>query len=128
MIKNNKTIIYVDDNPDDISLLKEMLQDCGFNIIGLEAGRFVHKAIAQQKPDMLITDIALPDMSGGQIVDQVKSAYPDLPIIVVTGIMPEQLAMMTELGADGAYSKDEFFQPETLLNRLKPFLGDCDSK
>ncbi len=80
-------ILVVDDEQDIVDFLKVELEDYdeNFSVSGLNRGIDALKLIQQNSCDLLITDIAMPDMDGYELYSRTKDIRPELPIIMMTG-------------------------------------------
>ena len=92
------SILVVDDTPEDMRLVKAILQSEGFSVLEASDGvKGVAKAI-QNHPDLLILDLLMPGMSGFDVVRALQQ-HPearDIPIIVCTAkeLTPEDREML----------------------------------
>ena len=82
-----KNILIVDDEKDVTDFLKIELEDCcgGLNVITKNSGYEALKVVFQGEIDLLITDIAMPDMDGYELYSRTKECNENLPIIMMTG-------------------------------------------
>lgn len=80
-------VLLVDDEPASISLMKTIIEGCqGFSVIGIaESGHQCLKRIEDEQPDIVITDIKMPGMTGVELVKQIHEAYPDIIMLAVSG-------------------------------------------
>ena len=80
-------IIVADDEPDSITALKLLLNDEGHDVIGLSKGAEVMRTVEQFKPEALVLDIAMPDLSGYEIAKEIRKRYGAITplLIAVTG-------------------------------------------
>ncbi|KRA83089.1 PAS domain-containing sensor histidine kinase [Altererythrobacter sp. Root672] len=78
-------ILAVDD--DEIVLLNTatMLSDMGHQVLQADSGPSALRVIASEDLDLMVTDYAMPDMSGGELVEKAREIRPDLKVIVVSG-------------------------------------------
>ncbi|GAB2561871.1 PAS domain-containing protein [Dyella jejuensis] len=78
-------VLVVDD--DDLVLMNtvEMLEDLGYQVIPARSGRQALGMLQHTPFDLLITDHAMPHMTGAQLVAEVRKLRPALPIILATG-------------------------------------------
>jgi CheY-like chemotaxis protein len=101
-----KRVLIVDDNPNMSSLLAEMLEifDCTSDLAGdghqalskLESGDF----------SMIITDMRMPNMTGLELLRQVKQRYPKIPVVLISGYSGGQIEAQAEMAeADGFLGK-----------------------
>ncbi len=79
------TILIIEDDVDLAELIAERLRDEGFEISVVYSGKEGIKKIIEQKPDCITLDINLPDISGIEILKEIKgSINSNLPVIIVT--------------------------------------------
>ncbi len=91
MIMKDKpyTLLLVDDNLDNIELLEEVLQMQGCNILTALNGHDAVKLAANEQPDLILLDIAMPVMDGMEVLEVLKGApsTSHIPVMFVTGVM-----------------------------------------
>lgn len=76
-------IIVADDDPDSVATLKLLLNDEGHDVIGLHKGAAVMAAVEEFKPDAVVLDIAMPDMSGYEIAKEIRRRYGQVhPLLI----------------------------------------------
>ncbi len=99
---DNKHIVYVDDYGAMRELISETLPDAGFRVTCYENGKTALAAI-QANPsacDALVTDYRLRGYSGIELLTQIRSTCPGLPVILISGYVDEALkAKARENGA-----------------------------
>ncbi len=91
-------ILVVDDSPIDQRLAVKLLQEGAAKENGVEVILAANgvDAIAQidrQHPDLVLTDLQMPDMNGLELVDEVKVKHPGLPVILMTAHGSEDIAL-----------------------------------
>src|SRR5471032_743266 len=115
-----KKILLIEDDSDLFSLLKYNLEKEGFSLKGLETGKGAIEFCRQQRPDLILLDIMLPDSDGLDICKGIRKD-PDLastPIIFLTARASETDRIVgLELGAND-YVVKPFFVRE-LVARIK---------
>ena len=84
--EKKRKIVCVEDEPDMIDLVKLILERQNFEVIGAMGGKEGIELIRQEKPDLVLLDLMMPDMDGWEVYRQVRADYrlKDIPIIVVT--------------------------------------------
>src|SRR5450759_360964 len=102
--------IYVfDDEPSILLMLKKMLEKAGHEVDTALNGREGMELINKDLPDMLITDIIMPEKEGLETIFELRRKYPKLKIIAISGggrISPDgYLPGAKLLGADIAFQK-----------------------
>ncbi|WP_159982223.1 MULTISPECIES: PAS domain-containing sensor histidine kinase [unclassified Novosphingobium] len=79
------TVLAVDD--DDIVLLNTaaMLSDLGHTVLQAASGAQALQILGRTAVDLLVTDYAMPQMTGGELADAVRAGWPELPILMISG-------------------------------------------
>jgi DNA-binding response OmpR family regulator len=117
-------ILVLDDEAAIVLMIKKMLEKAGHDVDMALNGRDGMILFEQNKPDLLITDIIMPEKEGLETIFELRQKYPDLKIIAISGggrISPEgYLPGAKLLGADMVFPKPldqkEFMQAvDTLL-------------
>src|SRR5579872_4751055 len=115
-----KTVLIVEDNPLNMKLFSAMVGAQGCHVLQAEDGPRGLDLAYQQHPDLIITDVQLPGMSGLEITQQLKAdeATRDIPIIITTAYSYEDEIRTS--GCDGFMAKpiaiSEFLElVETLM-------------
>ena len=86
-------ILLVEDNPGDVRMIREMLLDIEGLRFETESSKKLTeglKRLSEVKFDALLLDLGLPDSNGMETLMKVISQYPELPVIVLTGLADEQ--------------------------------------
>jgi signal transduction histidine kinase/PAS domain-containing protein len=86
-------ILTVDDDELVLTNTVEMLRDVGHQVVAASSAREALEWLDRQAFDLLITDHAMPHMTGAQLINWVREQRPELPIILVSGyaeLMPGQ--------------------------------------
>ena len=80
-------IVVADDEPDSVAMLKLILNDEGHDVIGLQRGREVLAAVQKYDPDVVVLDIAMPDLSGYEVAKEIRKRYGEIRplLIAITG-------------------------------------------
>ena len=84
MKKNNKNILVIDDEEMIRELLKDTFEKEKYTVETAENGDEAFKMISSNDFDLVITDIRLPDISGMEILEKIKSKYPEIGVIMIT--------------------------------------------
>ncbi|OQR28337.1 hybrid sensor histidine kinase/response regulator [Pseudomonas sp. Bc-h] len=80
----HRTILLVDDDPDVRSVTSMMLSSLGYSVVEAENGDEALKKI-DPAIDLVLTDFAMPNMTGAELAEIVKREHPELPIMFITG-------------------------------------------
>ncbi len=86
-MKNAQLVMIVDDNPTNIELLADTLRD-RYRLVIAKSGERALKSIAHQKPDLILLDIMMPEMSGFEVCQKLKEGGEtgDIPVIFITAM------------------------------------------
>lgn len=101
-------ILVVDDNPDDLYLIRRDLVALGHRVAGVSTAAEALDHIAQAHPDVLMTDVGLPGMDGIELLKTVRARTGGswIPSLVFTGSLDEATQMRAlEAGADAYLCK-----------------------
>lgn len=119
----HKKILIVEDEGDILHLVKHCVEKEGFRTVVAMTGLEALKKVTEDKPDLVVLDLMLPEMDGLEVCRRLRSA-PDtamLPIIMLTAKAEESDTIVgLELGADDYVTKP--FSPKTLVARVKALL------
>jgi CheY-like chemotaxis protein len=104
------TVLVVDDEPDMLSVMVMAFERAGFNTFSANNGWRALRMIGEIKPDLLVTDIIMPDVEGIQTIITAKRGVPEMSIIAVSGggaysRSGSLLNWARQLGADEALAK-----------------------
>ena len=82
------SLLVVDDNPDSLSLLTEMLKRHGFRVRPIPDGKSVLEAVISEPPDLILLDISMPEMNGYEVCEQLKAHehFSEIPVIFISGL------------------------------------------
>lgn len=81
-----KVILAVDDDPIILMNTAALLEDMGHEVIEAGSGEEALKALKERADiDIMITDQAMPGMTGSELIRSAREARPDLPVILATG-------------------------------------------
>jgi CheY-like chemotaxis protein len=122
-VRDKKKILLVDDEEAIIVLLKTILNVYGFETIETLSSRQTFDKIANEKPDLIVLDIAMPEMDGYEVCRRLKSRPEtrSLPVLMITALSLEQdRKLAIEAGADGFIFKP--FDPKNVVSEIKRLL------
>jgi DNA-binding NtrC family response regulator len=78
-------ILLVDDEPKALAVLGRSLDMLGYQAKGISNPKAVCETIRRTAPDVVIVDLMMPEMGGLELLGEIKTLDPDLPVIVLTG-------------------------------------------
>jgi PAS domain S-box-containing protein len=81
----SRRILVIDDEIMVRRTMTELLQAAGHTVVAAESGPAGLDRLEQTLPDLVLTDLGMPEMSGAEVARRVKAAHPGLPVILLTG-------------------------------------------
>jgi len=118
-----KTILVIEDQEQNIYLMKYMLESHGYRTVLAREGEEGIAAARVEAPDLILLDIQLPTMSGHQVARTLQ-ADPDLrsiPVVAVTSYaMPGDRETVMEAGCTGYIEKP--IDPDTFVDQIEGYI------
>ena len=114
-------VLVVDDEPSLLSFLVPLLQREGFDTDTAATGTGALAAIAGRRPDLVLLDVGLPDMSGLAVCREIRRDPAHLPVIMLTGLNTREDELAGFAAAADDYIRKPF-EPETLIARIRAVL------
>ncbi|SES95076.1 PAS domain S-box-containing protein [Draconibacterium orientale] len=119
---NNETILLVEDNLANTRLIEKMLADTGLKLLCTEFGEEAVDIACTKLPTLVLMDIGLPDISGYEAAQKIKSAAPGIKIIAQTAyVSNDDKEKAFEAGCDDFVGKP--LSREQLLAVIKKHLN-----
>jgi len=97
-------IVVVDDNPVLLSVLSEIFQKCGHTVRAASDGFAALAEIRYRVPDILLSDLSMPRMSGFELLSVVRRRFPSIRVIAMSGAYSGGVAP-PGIAADAFYAK-----------------------
>ena len=127
MVEHEKLIIYIEDDPEMINLVKIILSQRGLKLIGSVNGKEGLDLIGSNSPDLILLDLMMPDMDGWDVFQRLKAndTTSHIPVIIITAKSQpiDQLLGLSIAKVDDYISKP--FHPQQLIDSV---LRVLDSK
>lgn len=101
-------ILYIEDNPENLLLVRRILERKGYEILAAQSGLAGLELAAQSQPDLILLDINLPELDGYALASRLKNTegLKDTPIIAVTAnVMAGDKERSLVAGCDGYIEK-----------------------
>ena len=122
-----KRVLIVEDEEAVRELEKFILEQQGYEVMEARDGLEGLAKAEFRRPDLILLDLMMPDVSGGRMFDEMKRhpTTSGIPIVVVTGKPDAHEMFDDEIGPDNVIMKP--FEADTLLGRIKAHIGDPQS-
>lgn len=117
-------ILVVEDNEDSKVILTALLEKKGHEVATASNGKIALDMVKQSTPDMIISDILMPEMDGFELCRQIRAnpAWSRIPLLIYTGSYKSQadIELGLALGADEYIIKPQ--EPEALSGLIDKFI------
>ena len=119
------TILVVDDEKDIRDYMQDLLENAGYEVLTAENGNAAIQVFKQNPTDLVITDLLMPEKDGAETVIELRSDYPDVKIIVITGNgknlkAEDHLKLIESLNVNYSFTKP--INSHRLLNAINSLL------
>lgn len=127
-------ILVVDDNPDTMQLMRELLETDGYEVTTVLDAAQAEAEIHRQLPDLILSDVVMPGKSGYDLCRELKE-HPStrlIPFVLITGLSDREDKLRgIEAGADDFLNKpifsEELFARVKSLLKLKEFTDELET-
>jgi DNA-binding NtrC family response regulator len=120
------TILVVDDDPDLLQSLRVLLESYDYQVIMAPNAAAAIAAVTDQAPDLVLTDIYMPDADGFELINALREHNVTVPVIAMSGGGRvggyDNLAIATHLGAAAVIDKP--FSNASLIDTIERVLAD----
>lgn len=119
-----KKILIVEDEESLLKLESILLTTKGYLVQGVSTGLAALEAVNEERPDLILLDVMLPQMDGFEVCQRLKQdpLTRDIPIILLTAKKtPEDLARGEEVGSDHYITKP--FKSAMVIETIEQLLG-----
>ena len=122
-----KRILLIDDDLQFNKMVCMILEDAGYEVRSANNGVEGLKMFIEERPDLVITDVYMPEKEGLETIMELRQADPGIRILVMSGGNPhmnmaEMFKMAEMFGADAALPKP--FDIGVFLQKVRELLGD----
>src|SRR5260370_6277845 len=121
--KRTPTVYYIDDSATMREVIKIGFSSENINVITWAAGAAALPQFEQNRPDVVITDVIMPDQDGYSVCSQIKQNpdFSETPVVLMSGVVNKSVAdKAVSVKADELIRKP--FQPQELIGRVKSLL------
>jgi CheY-like chemotaxis protein len=120
MESGSETILLVDDEQMVLSVGQEMLRYLGYQVIKANSGQAAVDIVndPENELDLVILDMIMPEMGGGEAFDIIHERRPELPVLLCSGYsLDDKAAKILDRGCDGFIQKP--FDLDKLSRRIR---------
>ena len=121
-----KKILVVEDQEDNRQILRDLLGSTDYQMVEAENGQEALEAVAKHKPDLILMDIQLPEVSGLEVTKWLKEDddLHVIPVIAVTAFAMKGDEERIRQGGCEAYVSKPISVPK-FIETIKTYLGDA---
>jgi two-component system, cell cycle response regulator DivK len=123
-LEEKGTILYVEDNPDNRTLVRRILLSEDYGLLEANNAFEALEVLKTSKPDLILMDINMPDMDGYTLTAKIKNmpGYANVPILALTAnVMRGDREKTLEAGCDGYIQKP--LDIDQLIKEIERFLA-----
>jgi two-component system, cell cycle response regulator DivK len=124
MSKNQKRVLLVEDNEDNLVVYRTILEHVGFTVIEARDGEEGVNRARSDRPDIILMDISIPKMDGWEATQRLKAdgRTSAIPIIALTAhALEEDRLKAMRAGCDGYLAKP--VEPRRVVEEVEKFIG-----
>lgn len=126
-MSDKKTILYVEDNPDNRSLIRRVLEAEGYAVLEAPQASAALALLETTRPDLILMDINMPEMDGYTLTARIRMlpSMSQVPIIAVTAnVMRGDREKSLEAGCDGYIQKP--IDIDVLPNQIERYMRNAN--
>ncbi|MBD3609273.1 MAG: response regulator [Gammaproteobacteria bacterium] len=116
-------VLVIEDTPDNMILISDILQLNGYQVIGAENGLLGFDMAKTEAPDFVLLDIQLPDIDGFEVLRKIRAEAitESLPVIAMTSFaMSDDRKKLLDAGCDGYIEKP--IDPANVMTQIQQYL------
>lgn len=121
-VSKEKKILIVDDDQTILYLLRKLIAEMGFQVSVARDGLEAIEKLRGERPDLIITDLKTPSLSGAELISAIHQTHEAVPIMVMTAY-PNLYPEMRANGVVRAYFRKPFDIDE-MLSSVEKILAD----
>jgi len=128
-VESMTDILIVEDSKTQEMILRNILEKNGFRVTAASDGRQAIEILQNLKPQMVISDIVMPDLNGFELSRYIKSSdrLRDIPVVLLTSLSDSQ-DIIQALSAGADYFLTKPYDETRLIQRIRSFLFTCSRR
>lgn len=108
----------VDDSDFSRSMIKKFVADAGFDVVGeAPSAEKALEMIRDKKPNIVITDIVMPEISGIELTEKINKSFNEVSVIIISSLSQEHI-ILEAIGAGAADFISKPIQKEQLIDSI----------
>ena len=116
-------VLIVEDQPEVAQLVQRLIEPAGYEItVATDALTAVTQVAGGAQPDLLITDVVMPTMTGPELAGALRTHHPDLPVLYMSGYTAASLGPQLHLDSNSMLVEKPFTR-STLLGAIRALCG-----
>ena len=116
-------VLIVEDQPEVAQLVQRLIEPAGYAItVATDALMAVTQVAVGGRPDLLITDVVMPSMTGPELARALRTHHPDLPVLYMSGYTAASLGPQLHLDSNSMLVEKPFTR-STLLSAIRALCG-----
>lgn len=121
--KSEMKVVIVDDSDFSRSIIRKMLTEEKIEIVGeANSAESALAVIKETKPNIVITDIVMPEISGIELTEKINQNYDDVSVIVVSSLSQEHI-VLEAIGAGASDFIAKPIQKQQLIDSLEKIMA-----
>jgi two-component system response regulator VicR len=119
-----KKIMVVDNEPDTVEMVKVILEDADYEVVGACSGVECLQAVPKEKPDLILLDIMMPDLSGWDTYNRLREGDKTTKVAFLSAVevSSERREKLMQSGLADYINKP--FTADEIVDRVRRILGD----
>lgn len=121
--KSDMKVVIVDDSDFSRSIIRKMLTEEGIEIVGeASSAEAALAVIKEKKPNIVITDIVMPEISGIELTEKINQNFNDISVIVISSLSQEHV-VLEAIGAGASDFIAKPIQKQQLIDSLEKIIS-----
>ena len=118
------SILLVDDSPTALQALRKTLERWNYRVVTAQNGRQAWAELNRSRPDLVISDIDMPEMSGIELLQLMRKdlVLVDIPVLLITASPRHHLLASQQAGVNGLLAKP--FEDRALIDQVRYILQE----
>jgi two-component system chemotaxis response regulator CheY len=122
--KSDLKVVIVDDSDFSRSIIRKMLTEEGIEIVGeASSAETALTVIKEKKPNIVITDIVMPEISGIELTEKINQNFNDISVIVISSLSQEHV-VLEAIGAGASDFIAKPIQKQQLIDSLEKIISN----